>query len=409
MKKLLIISYFYPPCANSGVQRAVKMAIHLPDYGWMPFVLTVENGYCYRFDDRLPETVKDVPVFRAKQIYPFRHRNSYWAKKWQSIWKRILILDEHVGWIPFAIRLGQKVIKKHGIDALFVTGSPFSSFLIGLALKRKTGLPLYLDYRDTWIPNPGFVSGRNRWLALWIEKIGLKNCDLYFGASPAITEEIGQRYSLDTLNNKGRTFTHSYDVNDFPTLNRSKSAIKDKLSLLAVGRVYDNSLWDNLVVAIRKLKDAGLISSQNFHFASYGNLRPTISFDDEIKKMIEFNFYISRHEILKKMLQCDGLILPVGGEKFLGLHYPVRLVEYFAVKKPILYLGQPGVTADAIRNSGIGLCADTQDANNIKSALCEFITKIRNDSFQPNNKYIASFDTKNVIKKFVHQIEELYS
>src|SRR5690349_6471236 len=42
-KKVLIITYYWPPLGGSGVQRWLKFARYLPEFGWTPVVFTPEN------------------------------------------------------------------------------------------------------------------------------------------------------------------------------------------------------------------------------------------------------------------------------------------------------------------------------------------------------------------------------
>lgn len=384
------------------------MVNHLPKYGWGPYILTVSNGKCNRIDHKLLEQVNQVKVFRTKQFYPLRNGDSYLVRGWQRIWKFLTLLDEHIGWVPFAISTGLKAIKRYRINAIFVTGFPFSSFLVGLALKKKTELPLFLDYRDPWIINPGFVNNKNRILAQWVERICLENCDLFFGTTPAIIEDIGERYS-EAIRNKGRTFTFSYDLNEFPTIETTIPVAQEKFKLLSVGNVYDNQLGDNLIKAIKELKEEKTITAENFLLESFGNLKLNQPFGNEIRETVQINSYIPHNEILKRMLECNGLLLPHGAGAIVSMCYPGRMFEFFAVKKPILYIGPDGIAAKTIQKSGLGICANSDDVDNIKRSLVEFIAKVKNEEFQLNDDYIEAFEVRNTMKKFVKDIEKYVS
>jgi hypothetical protein len=58
LKKVLIITYYWPPTGGAGVQRVLKLAKYLPQYGWQPIILTVKNPDCPVFDETL---LKDIP------------------------------------------------------------------------------------------------------------------------------------------------------------------------------------------------------------------------------------------------------------------------------------------------------------------------------------------------------------
>ena len=58
MKKVLIITYYWPPAGGAGVQRWLKFVKYLGQFGWEPIVYTSENGEVPVIDNSL---LKDVP------------------------------------------------------------------------------------------------------------------------------------------------------------------------------------------------------------------------------------------------------------------------------------------------------------------------------------------------------------
>lgn len=67
MKKLLIVTYYFPPSGGPGVQRVLKFAKYLPEFGWEPIVLTVKDAdYPARDESLLKEIPPAVRVYRTK-------------------------------------------------------------------------------------------------------------------------------------------------------------------------------------------------------------------------------------------------------------------------------------------------------------------------------------------------------
>ena len=65
MKKVLVITYYWPPSGGPGVQRILNFVKYLPEFGWQPIILTVKNGEFPEIDDSCLEDVPaEVIVYR---------------------------------------------------------------------------------------------------------------------------------------------------------------------------------------------------------------------------------------------------------------------------------------------------------------------------------------------------------
>ena len=168
-RRVLFITYAFPPVGGAGVQRVTKFVKYLPGFGWTPSVLTPSNPSVPVLDSSLSSDIPEGTLIRcARTLEP-----SYAVKSLVSAGtpespghrsgplrlakdaaRRVLIRmlqpDPQVLWYPAATRAGHRLLETVHHDAIFVSGPPFSSFLIGAALHRRTGLPLVLDYRDEW-------------------------------------------------------------------------------------------------------------------------------------------------------------------------------------------------------------------------------------------------------------------
>ena len=75
LKKVLVISYYWPPSGGPGVQRVLKFCKYLNKFGWEPIVLTVKNGDFPAKDYSLNEEAKIATVYYAKSISFHRFYN----------------------------------------------------------------------------------------------------------------------------------------------------------------------------------------------------------------------------------------------------------------------------------------------------------------------------------------------
>ena len=148
---MLVVAYYFPPLGLSGVQRTLKFVKYLPSFGWEPTVLTVEDrGYFAKDDtmlgeiDGLPVTVLRTPsidplhFFRRKSVVrmPSARSLGLFAKLSQVLF----IPDNKIGWKKHAVEAALAHIAEHPVDAIYATAPPYTDFLIGLELKRRTGV-----------------------------------------------------------------------------------------------------------------------------------------------------------------------------------------------------------------------------------------------------------------------------
>ena len=190
MKKVLVISYYWPPSGGPGVQRVLKFCKYLPKFGWEPIVLTVKNGEFPSLDESLIIEAQSIRVHYAGALSPYAlfkvfsnskriqtHQLS--AQTNEPIFKRfarwvrynMVVPDGRIGWYPGAVRLGLNILESEDIDLIFSSGPPHTSHLIARKLSENSGLKWTADFRDPWTDRFYYVeSPRNR-LIRWFDRI----------------------------------------------------------------------------------------------------------------------------------------------------------------------------------------------------------------------------------------------
>ncbi|HLG31728.1 MAG TPA: hypothetical protein VI362_01715, partial [Ignavibacteriaceae bacterium] len=174
MKKVLFISYYWPPSGKATLQWPLKIIKHLPMNGWEPLVLTVtEDTFSESDETFLNDIDPGLKVFRAKSIEPFniykivtgRSKDSQLVSSETisktdkslthklSLWLRmnLFIPDARVGWYFPAVKEGIKILSEENVDAVVSVGPPHSSHLIGKKLSRKFNLPHIPVFIDPWV------------------------------------------------------------------------------------------------------------------------------------------------------------------------------------------------------------------------------------------------------------------
>ena len=174
MKRVLIITYYWPPSGGSGVQRWLKMSKYLPENGWQPVIYTTEGAEYPIVDPSLEKDVApEVEVIRRPIFEPYTFYKKFLGmkkeetvkmgfiqekekkKSWKedlSLWIRgnLFIPDARRWWVKPSVRYLKSYLKDHPVDAIISTGPPHSMHLIAMKLKEALRIPWVADFRDPW-------------------------------------------------------------------------------------------------------------------------------------------------------------------------------------------------------------------------------------------------------------------
>jgi hypothetical protein len=189
MKRVLIVSPYFPPSMLAGVHRARHLAKHLPATGWQPIVLCVhESFHKETIDPELAALLPaDLEVVKTRALPAQLTRLA-------GIGDLSLRAFFHLG---AALR---RILDARPVDAIFITGSPYYPMLLSGWLKRRYGKPIILDFQDPWVSNYGAAqprftkSGLAHWLAIRLEPRALRFADFVTSVSDVQNAEMARRY-----------------------------------------------------------------------------------------------------------------------------------------------------------------------------------------------------------------------
>ena len=174
MKRVLIITYYWPPSGGSGVQRWLKMSKYLPENGWQPVIYTTEGAEYPIVDPSLEKDVApETEVIRRPIFEPYTFYKKFLGMKkeetvkmgfnqekekkkgWKenlSLWIRgnLFIPDARRWWVKPSVKYLKNYLKDHPVDAIISTGPPHSMHLIAMKLKEALRIPWVADFRDPW-------------------------------------------------------------------------------------------------------------------------------------------------------------------------------------------------------------------------------------------------------------------
>jgi glycosyltransferase involved in cell wall biosynthesis len=413
-KKVLLVSYLFPPAGGVGVQRALSFLKYLPESGCAVTVLAARNPSTPVRD---PGLLRQIPAgARIERVFtpelPFSFRDKLWralsglrrgkpasgagsVKKdltGPALWlRRLLTPDPQVVWTPFAVRRASAIIEKQGIHAVLVTVPPFSALRVGVELKRRfPNLKLISDFRDEWLSfylnlEPGTRSPM-RAQAEEMERECVEMSDYVVAVTPAQRGVIRARYP-EQPDEKFLCIPNGYDPAVFSSF-RSRPHGTERLVISLFGTVYHgyNSPWP-LIEACDRLPEplARQVEMRFFGRVEQGQERPLTSRFGTVKPMGFFPY----EEALHLLEETDFLLLPVDSPTA----HAGKLFEYLATGKPILALTPPhGEVARIIRETASGWSADPKDPAAVDAMLREALDTVRAGRFRPDREAIRAFE-----------------
>jgi len=214
MRRVLFITYFYPPGASSGVFRPLKFVKYMAKGGeWKPIVLTMDEAHYGKLDQSL---MKDVPesleIHRVGSLQPTPDSSD----RYRKLYHQIHLPDSAVGGIMHLVLKGLEIINQQSIDLIFCTIPHPSMAVAGKMLKDMTGIPLVVDYRDGWTTNPMTKprSLEGRQINDYFERKVLGSADGIVVVDDQLKQDlIGLGYRSDI-----EVILNGFDQDDFETI-----------------------------------------------------------------------------------------------------------------------------------------------------------------------------------------------
>lgn len=370
MKRVLIITYYWPPSGGSGVQRWVKFSKYLPSEGWQPVIYTPSNPEYTSVDRTLESEIPSEaeiirrPISEPYGIYrrlmgkdsstdmktltagasggsvtpissgkkSFKQRLSLWIRG------NLFVPDPRVWWVRPSVSFLKNYLKEHPVDVIVTTGPPHSMHLIGEKLSKATGLPWIPDFRDPWtkmyylkyLPLTSPVRKR----LLKMEQSVLDNASTVLAVTPLVQDDFRRRTSTPVA-----MITNGYDEDDFVGPVESDGLFNIVHTGLFAEDGNPLTLW----------KVLGKKVAENPEFKEKMRLRLVGKVDGAVMEAIEaeglkdnvINLGYKAHEVaVREQRAASLLILPLRNDPDYRPILPGKLFEYLAARRPILGIGQ---------------------------------------------------------------------
>ncbi len=409
MKKVLFFAYDYPPLGGGGVLRSVKFVKYLPDLSWEPIVITSkENSVGVKDETLLSQIPATVRHYRVKAITPYFFFRCLKRLKLTSVRHYLdtyfCIPDKLVGWVPFAIKQAEQIIKQEQIDVIYTTSPPHSTHLIGYYLKKKhPSIPWVADFRDAFCENPFRhikQGGLRDKIEQKLERKYIKRADsLIFNTNSSFNTHKN-KYG-DLLMRKSFVIPNGFDSEDFRNL--PKFSNDSRFTILHTGRIYGIRSIMPLVKALEIFADQHkkIYNKLNIQFIGYAinQDEKNMVASSKASHLFEFRDFLSHKECLTEMKNADLLLLITGkGES--AVMIPGKFYEYLGAGTPVLALSEKGELTKIIQECNAGEWCALDDYDKIARVIHKFFSNRNNKSFfKPDNAMIMRYDRRNLTRQ----------
>ncbi len=425
-KKLLIITYYWPPAGGPGVQRWLKFVKYLPDFDVQPIVFVPENPTYPIVDSNLVAEVSDkaiilkTPIFEPYQLASFLSKNK--TKKISSgiipnqkkqsflekvmLWVRgnLFIPDARVFWVKPSVAYLEKYIRENEIDTIITSGPPHSLHLIGLELKQKMNLKWLADFRDPWTTIGYHKSLRLSQYAAkkhkQLERQVLNTADTIIVTSKTTKAEF-QALTTKPI----EVITNGFDVEKV-----DKQSLDTKFSLAHIGSFLSERnpkiVWESLVELCAEIPD----------FKSHLEIKLIGAISQEVLETIEqfgLNLYlnnlgyVSHAEAVAHQRKSQVLLLiEINSEETKSI-LPGKLFEYMVSERPILAIGpKDSDFAEIITNTNSGVFFEYSEKAKLKQTIQEYYNQFLVGKLQSHAVGLQQYSRKNLTQQLVELLRQ---
>ena len=431
-KKVLIITYYWPPKGGAGVFRWLQLTKYFPEFNLDPFVYTPENGEVPVMDETLLADVSsDVKVVKYPIWEPFGLYKKLFSGKKVEIgfleekkassktgwltefakWIRgnIFIPDSRMFWIKPSIKFLNKWIEENPIDAIISSGPPHSCHLIALKVSRKNQIPWIADFRDPWtnidfnqdLKITKWAFKRNRKLEQKVLEQASKVVTISEGMAREFEGIYKREYNVIPngfdpahYTEIGESNTQEFLINYIGTVNKARNPSR-------LWKVLGESVSNNdRLKAILKIRFIGKVDyALNEDIDRYG-----------LSDNFEHIPFLEHKKAIRLAGEASVSLLLINNAPNAKGILTGKMFEYFGIGRPILCIGPTdGDAAKVIKETGSGITVGYNDEEGIKKALDHFILKFEEGqltNFQPDVAQYSRVENAAEFSKLIENIGE---
>ena len=411
MKKVLFITYYWPPSGKASLHWPLKIIKHLPRFGWLPLVLTTDEDTFSQKDNTFAKEIpEEVEVFKAKSYEPFHvykklvgkgkdeqliasetiskenksltHRLSIWIRM------NLFIPDARVGWYFPAVKTGSDLLNKEKVEAIVSVGPPHSTHMVAKKLSSKYNLPYVPVFIDPWTDIAYYKNFKRslitRKIDNHLEKSVLENSKTIVFVTKTMREDYVKKYP--SSKDKANVLYWGYSEEEFVDVTLKEKANDEKV-IVHAGNIFSYQNPKRFWQQIKKEIESG----NKLRLKFIGTVDPTIveSISNAgLKKYTEYAGFLPYKKMLEEICNADYLLVCATEPR----HVPGKLFEYLRAEKPIIAFGNDNdEVKDILSNSNAGMMFGYNDSGE------EFFKNYSN--LKTNAEFVKGFERKKISKE----------
>lgn len=426
MKKVLVITYYWPPAGGPGVQRWLKFVKYLPEYGVEPIVYVPKNPTYPLIDEELQKDVSyNTTILKNNIIEPYGWASVFSKKNTKKIssgiipdkkkqsalqklmlWVRgnMFIPDARVLWVRPSVSYLSNYLQGSGIDTIITTGPPHSLHLIGMELQKRFGVKWIADFRDPWT-TIGYhkelrLSESSQQRHKKMERDVLNTADSIIVTSPTTKAEFEQ------ITNKPVTvITNGYDVELV-----AKEPLDEKFTLAHIGSFLSERnpkiLWESLSELV----------NEDTEFKDKFELKLIGAVSQEVLTSIEqhglTNYvnnmgYVLHSEAVKQQRKSQVLLLVEIDSPDTRCIIPGKLFEYMASERPVIGVGPQGADfADIIKMTNTGVFVEYTEKDKLKDTLKSYFAQYMGEGLKVHAIGLQQYSRRNLTNQLANLLKQ---
>ena len=420
-KKLLIITYYWPPAGGPGVQRWLKFVKYLPDFNIQPIVYIPENPTYPIIDEALESEVSEKAIILKNKIFEPYQLASFFSKKNTKkissgiipnqkkqtflektlLWIRgnLFIPDARFLWVKPSVKYLKQYIQENNIDTIVTSGPPHSLHLIGLQLKQDLNIKWLADFRDPWT-TIGYHKALR--LSTFAEKKHKQlEHQVLNTADTIIVTSKTTKVEFQAITSKPiEVITNGYDVEKI-----AKQTLDEKFTLAHIGSFLSERnpriLWE----VLQELVNENIDFKADFQLKLIGAISQevldTIT-EFKLQKYVLNLGYVSHQEALEHQRKSQVLLLiEINSEETKSI-IPGKLFEYMVSERPIIAIGPEGSDfEEIITSTNTGIFFRHDEKKRLKALLLEYYNQFKNQNLKVNAIGLQHYSRKNLTGQLV--------
>lgn len=418
-KKVLIVTYYWPPAGGPGVQRWLKFIKYLPEFDVEPIVYIPSNpSYPIVDESLINEVPKDITIIKQPIREPYKFAGLLSKKKSKTISKGIIpkkesqsiadrlllfirgnlfIPDARKKWVRPSVLYLSTYLNDYDIDTVITTGPPHSLHLIGLELQKSENINWIADFRDPWT-TIGYhkqlkLTKRSQKKHKVLEKTVLQSANQIL-----VTSQVTMKEFSEITDKPISVITNGYDKMPI-----SKQDLDAKFSMAHIGSLLSERNPEGLWKILSELVQTNSDFAKDFQLKFVGYVSEDVLNSIEKYNLTNYLFnvgYVSHKQAVKNQLNSQVLLLIEIDSADTRCIIPGKLFEYMVSNRPIIALGPEGSdVAEILKETNTGQYFKYDDYDTLKKLILDYYKRYKNSELESHGIGLQKYSRKALTKK----------